>query len=91
MVGVIAPSSISKILAVQRPLGGGGGFSDDTKSAIFLKNSLKSAVTCQVCNGKIDVQKAVSYDHVVRKVDGGSNSDENGQLTHPFCNTGMKG
>jgi hypothetical protein len=91
MVGVIAPSSISKILAVQRPLGGGGGFSDDTKSAIFLKNSLKSAVTCQLCNGKIDVQKAVSYDHVVRKVDGGSNSDENGQLTHPFCNTGMKG
>ncbi|WP_394347967.1 HNH endonuclease [Ilyomonas limi] len=29
-------------------------------------------------------------DHIIRKLDGGLGTIENGQLTHPFCNTEIK-
>lgn len=65
-------------------------FSDDTKSMIFVRQALASALVCPICRGKLDPKKSVSYDHVQRVRDGGVGDVENGALVHPFCNSGMK-
>jgi hypothetical protein len=49
-----------------------GAFSDDTKNEVFLKTSLSNALTCPICKGYMEPAKAASYDHVVKKADGGS-------------------
>ena len=68
----------------------GADFSDDAKTSTFLQLAMKSALKCPICNGYIDPAKSVSYDHVVRKQDGGVGAVDNCSLTHPFCNTGVK-
>ena len=68
----------------------GEKFSEDTKSAIFIKTALKSALRCPICNGYLDPAKSVSYDHVTEKAVGGKGNEENGQLTHPYCNQAVK-
>lgn len=68
----------------------GTSFSDDTKSQIFLREALKSAQVCPICGGLLDAAKSVSYDHVTRVREGGFGTAENGQMVHPYCNTGMK-
>jgi hypothetical protein len=65
-------------------------FSDDDKSQIFITKALTSAITCNVCGGKLDPHKSVSYDHVTRVRDGGVGNPANGDLVHPYCNTGIK-
>jgi hypothetical protein len=65
-------------------------FSDDDKSQIFITKALASALTCTVCGGKLDPHKSVSYDHKKRVRDGGGNHPSNGDLVHPYCNTGIK-
>jgi hypothetical protein len=64
-------------------------FTSEVKSAIYIREVLKSAPRCQVCNGFIH-RNSISIDHILRRRDGGTASEENGQLTHPYCNTGYK-
>lgn len=75
-------------------IGGASGankeFSDDVKSAVFIKTALKSAIKCSICNGYMDVDKSVSYDHIVRAREGGKGHASNCQLTHPYCNQSVK-
>lgn len=66
------------------------GFSDETKSAVYLRESLKAAIRCKICHGYLDPSKAVSYDHAIPVRQGGKGSEDNLQLAHPFCNTGVK-
>ena len=70
--------------------GGTTKFSDDDKSQIFISKALSSALTCTVCGGKLDPSKSVSYDHVTRVRDGGTGHPTNGDLVHPYCNTGIR-
>ena len=65
-------------------------FSDDTKSAVFLKAALKAAIKCSVCGGYLDPAKSVSYDHHVDLKHGGTGDDANCHLTHPYCNQTYK-
>ena len=65
-------------------------FSSDTKSAIFLEATLKKALECPICGGKVDASKSVSYDHIIPKRFGGDGAKQNAQMTHPFCNTTVK-
>ena len=65
-------------------------FSDETKSTIFVREALGSAIACPICGGKIDPRKSVSYDHVVPVRENGLGDASNGDLVHPFCNTGIK-
>jgi hypothetical protein len=65
-------------------------FSDDTKSTIFVRRALEAALECPICRGKLDPGKSVSYDHVVPVRDGGLGEAKNGDLVHPYCNTGIK-
>lgn len=66
-------------------------FSDDTKTTIFFRSSLNSALRCDICGARLSPTTAVSYDHILRVAEGGIGDAGNGQLVHPFCNTGMKG
>jgi hypothetical protein len=65
-------------------------FSDDVKSKTFIEKSLDSAMKCEICVGYLDPQKSISYDHDVRKQDGGKGDDKNCKLTHPYCNQSVK-
>jgi hypothetical protein len=64
-------------------------FSTNQKSAIYMREALQNAPTCKICGGLIH-KNSISIDHTQRKQDGGLATLENGQLTHPYCNTGYK-
>jgi hypothetical protein len=73
----------------KEPVGSGKDFSADAKSAVFLRDALKEPLRCGICGGLIH-KNAISIDHVTRRADGGMGSADNGQLTHPYCNTTVK-
>jgi len=64
-------------------------FSQNTKSSIFIKTALENAIKCNICGGLVPTN-SISFDHIIRKQDGGLNTDDNGQITHPYCNTSFK-
>lgn len=64
-------------------------FSKNNKSEIYIKDTLPNAPRCKICNGFIHTN-SISIDHKQRKQDGGLANIDNGQLTHPYCNTGYK-
>jgi hypothetical protein len=61
-------------------------FTKEKKSEIFIREALKNALTCNICGGYIHLN-SISVDHIVNKKDGGKGTIENGQLTHPYCNS----
>lgn len=65
-------------------------FSDETKSKIFIQSTLKQSLKCPLCKGYIDTNKSASYDHIIRRSDGGLGDSQNGQITHPYCNQSLK-
>ena len=67
----------------------GTSFNANRKSETYISTALKSVVRCGICGGIVHVN-STSVDHIVRKRDGGLGSAENGQITHPYCNTGYK-
>ena len=64
-------------------------FKTERKSAIFIKEALTNGLRCKICNGLIH-QNSITFDHIIRKEDGGAGSVENGQITHPYCNSTIK-
>lgn len=65
-------------------------FSDDAKSLAFIKTALATAIKCPICQGYLDTEKSMSYDHILRVREGGTGSSSNVQLTHPYCNQSVK-
>ena len=61
--------------------------SDDTKSMIYVRQALKSALKCPICGGLLDPTKSVSYDHIIPVRSGGTGDQENARLVHPYCNS----
>ena len=66
-------------------------FSDDTKSQIYYRQAIESAIKCPICGGLLDTAKSVSYDHITPVREKGLGTAENGQMVHPYCNSAMKG
>lgn len=64
-------------------------FNTNKKSAVYIIDAINSAPKCKICNGLIH-RNSISIDHIDRKEDGGKATVDNGQLTHPYCNTGFK-
>lgn len=64
-------------------------FTSERKSAVYIKEAVNTAPKCKICNGYIH-RNSVSIDHKTRKQDGGLGSVDNGQITHPYCNTTIK-
>lgn len=88
----ITPNDFAQILGLESRLytiqsKPGAEFSDDAKSYAFLRESLKQAIKCPLCGGYLDPTKSASYDHIIRKADGGAGGEENCQITHPYCNS----
>lgn len=65
-------------------------FSPETKSSIYLRDALASALRCSICSGYLDPAKSISYDHKTRVREGGIGNEENGQLAHHYCNQSVK-
>ena len=64
-------------------------FSRARKSAVFIKDVIEKAPRCRICGGLIH-KNSITIDHIERKEDGGLGVDDNGQITHPYCNTTYK-
>lgn len=88
-ISFIAPNSRARILGAAEATQT-SDVTRETKSAVYLRESLHSAVKCTICEGLIEPSLSVSYDHDQRVREGGVGSEENVNLTHPFCNTGVK-
>ena len=67
----------------------GRDFNSNRKSETYISKALPGCVRCGICGGIVHVN-STSIDHVTRKSDGGLGVVQNGQVTHPFCNTGYK-
>jgi hypothetical protein len=67
----------------------GEDFTTGKKSAVYIREALACAPKCAICGGLIH-RNSISIDHIERKQDGGMASIDNGQITHPYCNTGYK-
>ena len=63
---------------------------DATKSMVYLRDALQKALHCPICEGVLDPNKSVSYDHIIPKRESGTGDFTNVQLAHPYCNTGYK-
>jgi len=66
----------------------GDRFSDADKAGIIIKTALDRDL-CPECGGRMYI-KDRSFDHTDRLIDGGKSTADNGQLTHPYCNSGYK-
>jgi hypothetical protein len=64
-------------------------FSSNSKSEVFLRDAVQNAPKCKICQGLVHL-KSITIDHIQRKADGGLGSPENGQLSHPYCNSTYK-
>ncbi|WP_293151491.1 HNH endonuclease signature motif containing protein [Okeania sp. SIO2C9] len=64
-------------------------FKTNKKSEIYIRDTLSNAPRCKICNGFIH-RNSIHIDHKQRKRDGGSATVDNGQITHPYCNSGYK-
>lgn len=67
----------------------GADFNSNRKSETYISTALKSVVRCGICGGVVHIN-STSVDHVERKREGGLGTAANGQITHPYCNTGYK-
>ena len=89
IIQIVKPNADAKLLAVGHQKSS-TGFSSETKSEIYIKATIDDSPKCSICGGRISVGKSVSFDHSLRKREGGGNHANNGQLAHPYCNTGFK-
>lgn len=87
---LINSSGMSGKLLIGSPEYRSKKFNNNQKSEAFIHVALKSAIKCPICNGYLDPDKSVSYDHVIRLRDGGGAGMQNCQLTHPYCNQSIK-
>ncbi|TEB15177.1 hypothetical protein Psfp_02353 [Pelotomaculum sp. FP] len=64
-------------------------FSSSSKSEVFIREAVKNAPKCSICGGILH-NRSITVDHILRKREGGLGIADNGQLAHPYCNTGVK-
>lgn len=87
----LANDSKYQILVKERavPTKKAKAFSQDAKNVKLLGDVLEKAFSCNICGARID-KKAMQLDHIADKKDGGPGDIDNGQWSHPFCNSTYK-
>lgn len=65
----------------------GAEFSEEVKSAAFIKSALAASLMCPICSAYLEPSRSITYDHKNDKKNGGDGSVENCSLAHPFCNS----
>lgn len=63
--------------------------SAQVRNGLIMRKLLETCPRCNICGGFIPHQ-SISVDHDERREDGGKTTKENTNLSHPFCNTGVK-
>lgn len=63
--------------------------SRETSVTVRRREMLKTSLRCSICHARLP-STAISDDHKTRAQDGGRGTEENVQLTHPYCNHGFK-
>ena len=88
---VMEDRTFSYLQPSENPYDGGSSnrFTSQVKAGIVIKGLLDASPRCPICKGVVPRQ-AISVDHIERREDGGSATVANGQVTHPYCNTGYK-
>ena len=61
-------------------------FSNETKSEVFLREAIATALRCNICGGFMHTN-SIQIDHIDTKEGGGNGNADNGQLAHPYCNS----
>lgn len=64
-------------------------FTKELKSKVFLKEALETAVVCAICGARVH-RKSFTFDHIKNRREGGHGSEENAQISHPYCNSTFK-
>ncbi|HEY3862111.1 MAG TPA: HNH endonuclease signature motif containing protein, partial [Verrucomicrobiae bacterium] len=64
-------------------------FSTEAKSYSFIKVALPNVAPCSLCHARLH-KNGITTDHITDKSEGGTNSFDNPQPTHPYCNTTYK-
>ena len=64
-------------------------FSRDAKAVKLMLDVLQKTFVCNLCEARID-KKAMHLDHIQDKSVGGLGDIDNGQWTHPFCDSTYK-
>lgn len=64
-------------------------FTRNTKTASFLDVALQSVIRCGICRAMVH-KNSMHFDHIQPIRDGGISLPTNAQVTHPFCNSGIK-
>jgi hypothetical protein len=76
-------------LATDEERAHGRNFTAETKNSIILRSAIDNPPKCEICRARLHYRSA-TIDHIVRKEDGGTGAPSNGQITHPYCNSGYK-
>ncbi|MEZ2442728.1 DUF262 domain-containing protein [Chitinophaga sp. RCC_12] len=61
-------------------------FSTESKNEVFMKQGVANALKCGICQGYLH-KNSIQIDHRQAIEDGGIGNAENGQVTHPYCNS----
>ncbi|MFB4311971.1 HNH endonuclease family protein [Actinomadura sp. GTD37] len=67
----------------------GRNFSTETKNFVVIRNIIETAPKCAICGARLNL-RSMTFDHILRREDGGSGAPDNAQLSHPYCNSGYK-
>jgi len=66
-----------------------GRMSGATKSAVMMREGYANVNRCAICGAAVHF-KSSTVDHIQRRTEGGAADMTNGQISHPYCNTGFK-
>lgn len=66
-----------------------GKMSGSTKSAVMMREGYANVNRCAICGAAVHFRSS-TVDHIERREDGGSADMSNGQIAHPYCNSGFK-
>ncbi len=61
-------------------------FSTESKSEVFLREAINSALRCNICGGYVHLN-SIQIDHDETIEEGGIGNADNGRITHPYCNS----
>lgn len=68
----------------------GKKFSRATKAQAYITEAIDKALRCSICGARMH-PKSIQIDHEERRQDGGTSNPNNAKLTHPYCNSTVKG
>jgi hypothetical protein len=76
--------------ARRRAATGRADFGTGTKTMAYFDQALPGAIRCGICKARVH-KNSMHIDHKIRVQDGGHSGPSNAQVTHPYCDSTIKG